>query len=216
MKHLTIAILLFDRYTALDVVGPYEVLARIPGATVMFVGPRKGLYNDSYGLKMEAEFALDEVQHADILLVPGGWGIDDLLKDNAVLSWIKKIDSTSTWTLSVCSGALVLAEAGVLNEKKSTTHWKRIDQLKDYGLTVLNERVVHDGKVITSAGVSAGIDMALYLAGQILGEETAKQIQVAIEYDPKPPFDFEEKYKMPGQVFANPVIPLKSYLKKKS
>ena len=188
---MNICILLFDRFTFLDVVGPYEVLARMPDAKTFFCARAKGLYRDSYGAGMPAEFSLDEIKSADILLIPGGYGVDDVLGDKVVLGWIKDIDITTRWTISVCSGSIILAAAGVVNTRRITTHWRRKEQLKKYNVKVVNERYVQDGKYLTSAGVSAGIDMALYLVSQIGGEELAKKIQVGIEYDPLPPFKFE-------------------------
>lgn len=185
---MKIAILLFDNFTALDIIGPYEVLSKLPDAQICLVGMEKKAYNDKHGLKIYADYSIDEIEQADILLIPGGFGIDTLLSNKEILDWIRKTDGTTKWTTSVCSGSLLLAEAGLLHNKECTTHWKRKAQLSQYSVTIRNERYVQDGKVITSAGVSAGIDMALYLASKVAGDDTARKIQLAIEYDPQPPF----------------------------
>jgi transcriptional regulator GlxA family with amidase domain len=194
---MKIVILLFDNYTALDVVGPYEVLNKLPDSKIYLVGQEKKEYKDTYGLKISADYSTDEISQADVLLIPGGFGVDNLLKNNEILDWIQKTDSTTKWTVSVCSGSLLLAQAGLLNGKNCTTHWKRKDQLRNFNVIVKDERFVQDGKIITSAGVSAGIDMALYLVSKIAGDQTAKIIQLAIEYDPKPPFDCGSPGKVP-------------------
>jgi transcriptional regulator GlxA family with amidase domain len=194
---MKIVILLFDNYTALDVVGPYEVLNKLPDYKIYLVGQEKKEYKDTYGLKISADYSTDEISQADVLLIPGGFGVDNLLKNNEILDWIQKTDSTTKWTVSVCSGSLLLAQAGLLNGKNCTTHWKRKDQLRNFNVIVKDERFVQDGKIITSAGVSAGIDMALYLVSKIAGDQTAKIIQLAIEYDPKPPFDCGSPGKVP-------------------
>ncbi|MGD1044334.1 MAG: DJ-1/PfpI family protein [Bacteroidota bacterium] len=197
---LKIVILLFDNHTALDIVGPYEVLNKLPNSKIYLVGPEKKEYKDIFGLKIVADYSIDEISQADILLIPGGPGVDTLLKNKKVLDWIQKIDSTTKWTVSVCSGSLLLAQAGLLNEKKCTTHWLRKEQLLNYNVTIKDERYVQDGKIITSAGVSAGIDMALYLVSKIAGDQTSKMIQLAIEYDPKPPFDCGSPDKAPKEI----------------
>jgi len=140
-------------------------------------------------LKISAAYSIAELSRADILLVPGGSGIDSLLKNKELINWIRRIDSSTRWTVSVCSGSLLLTQAGLLKGKACTTHWRRKEQLRKYPVTVKDERYVQDGKFITSAGVSAGIDMALYLVSKMVGDQTAKMIQLAIEYDPRPPFD---------------------------
>ena len=187
---MKIAILLFDKFTALDVVGPYEVLSRLPDSQIYLVGLDKRDYMDSYGLKIVADYSINDISEADILLIPGGLGIDNLLTNQKVIEWIQKINNSTKWTVSVCSGSLLLAQAGLLDGKNCTTHWRRKEQLKNYPVTIQNERYVQDGKIITSAGVSAGIDMALYLTSKIIGDNGAKMIQLGIEYDPRPPFEY--------------------------
>ncbi len=186
---MKIGILLFDNMTALDAVGPYEVLARIANAQIFFVGVEKRVYKDYYGLKLVADYSVDEIEVLDILLIPGGYGIDILFDNSTLINWIKQIDKSTKFTVSVCSGALLLAEAGLLDGKHCTTHWRRKEQLKKHKVIIEEERYVHDGKMITSAGVSAGIDMALYLVSLIEGEQAAQLIQLGIEYDPLPPFN---------------------------
>jgi transcriptional regulator GlxA family with amidase domain len=194
---MKIVILIFDNYTALDIIGPYEVLNKLQNSKIYLAGLEKKEYKDSYGLKISSDNSIDEISEADILLIPGGFGIDDLLKNEEVLNWIRRIDSTTKWTVSVCSGSLLLAQTGLLNGKNCTTHWRRKEQLQKYNVKVQNERYIQDGKFITSAGVSAGIDMALYLVSKISGDQTAMMFQLAIEYDPKPPFDCGSPDKVP-------------------
>jgi putative intracellular protease/amidase len=187
---MKIAIALFDRFTALDAVGPYEVLSRLPGAEVVFVAAEKRVYRTDIGalaLLPGATFA--EVDRADILLVPGGPGTRAMMTDEALIGWVRRVHETTQWTTSVCTGSLVLGAAGVLNGLDAVTHWGAMDQLPALGAKPLSERVVIRGKVVTAAGVSAGIDMALTLAARIAGEDVAKAIQLGIEYDPQPPFD---------------------------
>ena len=194
---MKIVILLFDNYTALDIVGPYEVLNKLPNSKIYLVGLEKKEYKDTYGLKISADNSIDEISEADILLIPGGFGIDNLSKNEEVLDWIRRIDSTTKWTVSVCSGSLLLAQTGLLDGKNCTTHWRRKEQLQRFNVTIKNERYIQDGKFITSAGVSAGIDMALYLVSKIAGDQTAMMFQLAIEYDPKPPFNCGSPDKIP-------------------
>jgi transcriptional regulator GlxA family with amidase domain len=185
-----IALLVFDRLTALDAVGPYEVLSRLPGSELRLVGKEVGVKRtDTGALGLEADLALWELPDPDVLLVPGGAGSRPLMSDPDVLDWVRSAHRGSTWTTSVCTGALVLGAAGILQGKRATTHWAYLDRLRELGAEPVSERVVEDGKVITAAGVSAGIDMALGLAARIAGEQVAHAIQLGIEYDPQPPFD---------------------------
>jgi putative intracellular protease/amidase len=187
---MEIAIPLFDRFTALDAVGPYQVLAGLPGARVRFLGPQAGpVASDNRMLTLVAEGAYEDVPRPDILVFPGGNGTRDLLGDERVLDWVRGVHAHSEWTTSVCTGSLVLAAAGVLDGVDATTHWMARDLLGRLGARPVPDRVVERGKVVTSAGVSSGIDMALGLAARIAGEETAQAIQLAIEYDPEPPYD---------------------------
>ncbi len=187
---MNIAIPIFDRLTALDAVGPYEVLSRLPGATVQFVGDPPGPKRTETGmLALVADRALDELPDPDVVVVPGGYGTRALMDDEAMLDWLRRAHETSSWTTSVCTGSLLLAAAGILDGLSATTHWTMLDALGRLGATPVPERVVRQGKVITAAGVSAGIDMALVLAAEIAGDEYAQAIQLGIEYDPQPPFD---------------------------
>jgi putative intracellular protease/amidase len=186
-----IAIPLFDRFTALDAVGPYEVLSRMPGAEVTFVAERPGpIRTDTAMLAITADEALDEVDAPDIVLVPGGPGTRAMLEPGPLHAWLARVHGTTQWTTSVCTGALILGAAGILEGLEATTHWAAMGELAPLcARAVPDRRIVHQGKVVTAAGVSAGIDMALWLAAQVTGEDVAKAIQLGIEYDPQPPFD---------------------------
>lgn len=184
------AILLFDRMTALDAVGPYDVLGRVPGAEVTFVGVRRGEVRTDVGtLGLVAGATLDEVTEPDVVLVPGGPGQRDHMDDGPVHEWLRAVDRHTTWTTSVCTGSLVLAAAGLLRGRRATSHWVRRDDLAAYGVEPVAERVVVDGKYVTAAGVSSGIDMALDLVGRMEGQFVAEAVQCGIEYDPAPPYD---------------------------
>jgi transcriptional regulator GlxA family with amidase domain len=196
-----IAILIFDKLTALDAIGPYEVLRSVPGWEVKFVAPAKGeVRTDSGALGLSADYSLDEVTEADIVLVPGGEGNRPLMTDEAVLSWLRDIDQSAKWTTSVCTGSLVLGAAGLLEGKRATCHWLFLDRLREFGADPVGGRFVQDGKFITAAGVSAGIDMALHLVGQEVGPEVAQAVQLGIEYDPQPPFDAGSPAKAPAPI----------------
>ena len=187
---MKIALLIFDKFTALDAIGPYEVLSRIPGAELSFVAKEAGeKRSDTGALGVSADGSLAELPNPDVVLVPGGEGNRPLLEDDEVLDWLRAADEHSTWTTSVCTGALVLGAAGLLEGKRATTHWAYLDQLQRFGAEPVSERYVMDGKVATAAGVSAGVDMALELVARITDENVAKAIQLGIEYDPAPPFD---------------------------
>jgi transcriptional regulator GlxA family with amidase domain len=198
---MEIAILLFDRLTTLDAIGPYEVLSRIPNATVKMVGKQTGpLRNDTGSLALVADYSLDQVPSPDILLVPGGPGQAALMNDEAILDWIRRAHETSRWTTSVCTGSLVLGAAGLLSGLKATTHWLAYDALRSLGAEPVAERVVMQGKIITAAGVSAGIDMALALVARECGDALAQSIQLGIEYDPQPPFNAGSPHKAPAEI----------------
>jgi putative intracellular protease/amidase len=187
---MLITIPLFDRFTALDAVGPYEVLSRLPGAELVFVAERAGpVQTDTRALTLVAERALSDVDACDVVVVPGGPGTRQMLEPQPLHDWLRAIDATTQWTTSVCTGALLLGAAGLLDGLEATTHWSAFDTLASLGAHPTERRVVPQGKVVTAAGVSAGIDLALWLAGQIAGNEVAKAIQLGIEYDPQPPFD---------------------------
>jgi transcriptional regulator GlxA family with amidase domain len=196
-----IAILIFEKLTVLDVVGPYEVLRSVPGWEVRFVAPQAGpVRADSGALGLVADYSLDEVTDPDIVLVGGGEGNRPLLSDERVLGWLREVHEGTKWTTSVCTGSLVLGAAGLLEGKRATGHWLYLDPLREFGAEPSSERVVEDGKVITAAGVSAGIDMALHLVGREVGQEVAQAVQLAIEYDPQPPFDSGSPQKAPKEI----------------
>lgn len=198
---MQVAYLLYDRFTALDVTGPHEVLNSVPGVESVFVGEQAGPFrNESDTLSLLADRALDEVTSPDILVVPGGYGTRALLDHEPLLAWIRAVDRTTTWTTSVCTGSLLLAAAGLLDGRPATTHWLARETLAELGASPAGERVVIDGKYVTGAGVSAGIDMALTLVTRIYGPEVAQAVQLGIEYDPQPPHDSGAPEKADGQI----------------
>jgi putative intracellular protease/amidase len=198
---MQIAIPLYDRFTALDAVGPYEVLSRIPGADLKFVATEAGPYKTDNGmLTIIAEASLDDMPQPDILCVPGGWGTRDAMHDERLVGWIRTAHETTQWTTSVCTGSLLLGAAGILDGLEATSHWLELDTLAELGAQPTERRVVEQGKVITSAGVSSGIDIALFLLGKISGEEFAQTIQLLIEYDPQPPYDAGSTSKAPQEI----------------
>jgi len=186
-----IAIIVYPGFTALDFIGPYEVLHRLPDTEVRFLWHEPGpITADSAALVIGATHSFDETPSPDVILVPGGLTTVEHARDEKLLDWVRTAHQTATWTASVCSGSLILAAAGLLDGKRATSHWGMLALLKSLGVNAVgDERVVHEGDIVTSAGVSAGIDLALWLAGQIAGEDRAKAIQLSIEYDPQPPFD---------------------------
>ncbi|MFL5820456.1 MAG: DJ-1/PfpI family protein [Solirubrobacteraceae bacterium] len=187
---MDIAIPLFERFTALDAIGPYEVLSRLPGAEVRFVAVEPGpVRTDNAMLTLIAEERLDDLPQPAVIVVPGGIGTRAVLDDERLVGWIRRAHETSDWTTSVCTGSLLLGSAGVLDGLEATSHWLELETLRRFGARPTDRRVVEQGKVITAAGVSSGIDMALRLAGHIAGEQTAEAVQLLIEYDPDPPFD---------------------------
>jgi transcriptional regulator GlxA family with amidase domain len=197
-----IAILLFDHLTALDAVGPHEVLHRLPNAHVTFVAAEPGPKpTDDGALALVADHALPAVPKPDVVVAPGGDGNVDARADERVLDWLRTVHETSQWTTSVCTGSLILRAAGLLQDKRATSHWTELETLRQFGAEpVADERVVFDGKVVTAAGVSSGIDMALTLAARIAGDDVAQAIQLAIEYDPQPPFDSGHTSKAPPEI----------------
>ena len=199
---MRIAIPLFDDLTALDAIGPYEVLSRLPGAQVVFVGAEARPYGTDNGmLRLHADAALDELPDPEILCVPGGVGVQREF-GGPLIPWIRDAHATSTWTTSVCTGSLLLGAAGVLDGLRATSHWLSLERLPEFGATPTGERVVEQGRVVTAAGVSSGIDMALTLVARIAGPAVAQAIQLGIEYDPQPPFDAGAPEKAPAEAVA--------------
>ena len=200
---MQVAILLFERVTALDAVGPYEALARVPGVEVVLAGERTGGVRDDVGsLSLTADVTLADVPRPDVILVPGGPGQTAHMADGPVWRWLRAADAHSTWTTSVCTGSLILAAAGLLTGRRATTHWLAMDQLAPLGAVPVAERTVTDGKYMTAAGVSAGIDMALTLIDRIAGATVARAVQLGIEYDPRPPFAAGSPHTAPPEVVA--------------
>ena len=201
---MQIAIPLYDRFTALDAVGPYEVLSRLPGAELTFVGYEVGpVRTDNERLAMHVDAVLEDIPEPEVIVVPGGWGTRALLGDERILSWIRHAHEHSEWTTSVCTGSLLLGAAGILDGLDATSHWLELDTLAEFGASPTGNRVVEQGKVITAAGVSSGIDMGLTLAAKIAGDEFAKTVQLMIEYDPQPPFDAGSTEKAPPEIVDN-------------
>jgi putative intracellular protease/amidase len=200
---MNIAILLYERLTALDAIGPYEVLSRLPGASVTFVAAEPGpVRTDNGMLTLLAERSIEDVSDPDIVLVPGGPGEVAARAGGGVLEWLRAAHETTTWTTSVCTGSLILAAAGLLEGRRATSHWLALEELGRLGAVAVSERVVFDDKIVTAAGVSAGIDMALALAARVAGEDVAQAIQLGIEYDPQPPFDSGSPEKAPAAIVA--------------
>lgn len=187
---MQVALVLYDGFTALDIIGPYDVLNALPHSEPVFVAERAGpVANESRSLSLVADRSLAEVTSPEIVVVPGGLGTRALLEHEPLLSWLREVHETTTWTTSVCTGSLLLAAAGLLDGVPATTHWLAREQLAALGAEVVSERVVEEGKIMTAAGVSAGIDMALALIQRMYGDEAAEAVQLGIEYDPAPPVD---------------------------
>ncbi len=198
---MKIAIPLYERFTGLDAVGPYEVMQRLPGAEVIWLAAEPGpVAADTGHLRLVADAAFEDVPDPDILIVPGGTGTDTAVDDERLVGWIRRAHETSQWTTSVCTGSLLLGAAGVLEGLEATSHWLDIDKLERYGARPTTRRVIEQGKVITAAGVSSGIDMALTLVAHLAGPEVAQAIQLGIEYDPEPPFDAGSVEKAPPEI----------------
>ncbi len=198
---MEIAIVLYDRFTALDAVGPYEVLSRIPGAQLYFLAAHAGpVRTDNGMLTLLAERDLESSERPDVVVVPGGPGEVQARAGEPLLRWLRRVHETTRFTTSVCTGSLVLAAAGLLEGRPATSHWLALDELGRLGARPVAERVVFDGRLVTAAGVSAGIDMALALAAQLAGETVAQTIQLGVEYDPQPPFDAGSPDKAPAEV----------------
>lgn len=200
---MQIAIGLYPEFTVLDAMGPYQVLCELPGHEIVLCAERTGRLSDEKGLvHFEIEHTFEDVPRPDILLVPGGTITRKLaVEGEPIVEWIRAAHPHTTYTTSVCTGALLLGAAGVLQGLDATTHWCAYDNLRSFGANPTEQRVVVQGKVVTGAGVSAGIDMALTLAAEIAGPEVAQAIQLGIEYDPQPPFDAGSPSKAPAPIF---------------
>lgn len=200
---MQIAVLLYDRFTALDAIGPFDTLGRLPDSEVVFVSERPGpVRTDSGALALVADKGLDEVTRPDIVVVPGGPHPELEMENPAVVHWLRTVDATTTWTTSVCTGSLLLAAAGLLEGRRAASHWLYLDRLPAFGAEPTGERVVYDGKYVTAAGVSSGIDMGLGLLGRIAGDEYAQTVQLMTEYDPQPPYDAGSPDKAPAEIVA--------------
>jgi putative intracellular protease/amidase len=198
---MKIVFLLFDGLTALDAVGPYEVLSRMPGAEVRFAGLTAGtIVTGDEKLRLATDAAIADIPSCDLLVVPGGFGTRALERNEQVLDWVRAIDKTTSITASVCTGSFVLAAAGLLKGRRATSHWAMRSRLADYGAIPVGERVVRDGKYATAAGVSAGIDFGLQLVLELCGADVASGIQLGIEYDPAPPLDAGNPDRAPAHV----------------
>lgn len=197
---MKIAILFYDGMTALDAIGPQEVLCSLPKVTILRVAKERALIRAGCGLVLSADYALADVPQADVLLVPGASNATTLRQYPEILAWIRAIHATTSWTTSVCTGSLILGAAGLLKGLAATSHWSTLDRLQLWGAEPKQQRIIEAGKIITAAGVSAGIDMALALAAKLAGQEVAEAIQLGIEYDPEPPFAAGSTLK------ANPVM----------
>ncbi|MFD0419025.1 DJ-1/PfpI family protein [Streptomyces sp. NPDC127108] len=198
---MQIAIALYERFTVLDAIGPFQTLAGIPDAEVVFVAEQAGPVHDDTGqLTLIADKTFDEVRSPDIVVVPGGPGQSDQMENESLLGWLRTADATSTWTTSVCTGSLALAAAGLLEGRRATSHWLALEELEKVGVRSTGQRVVFDGKYVTAAGVSSGIDMGLALVGRIAGDERAQAVQLMMEYDPQPPYDAGSPEKAPAHI----------------
>ena len=184
-----ITFLFYDGMTTLDIIGPHEVLGRLPNVTIRRVAKEAGEIQAGLGLKLVAEYSLSEISKTDILVIPGAGNATSLAHEPQIINWIKMIHESTQWTTSVCTGSLILGAAGILQAKQATTHWAVLDRLPLWGAKPLSQRIVEDGKIMTAAGVSAGIDMALLLAAKVAGQDVAETLQLGIEYDPEPPFN---------------------------
>ncbi|MGZ5309174.1 MAG: DJ-1/PfpI family protein [Solirubrobacterales bacterium] len=198
---MQVAYLLYDRFTALDIIGPHDVLNSVPGTESVFVAETAGpVRNESDTLSLVADRSIGEVTSPDIVVVPGGFGNRTLLEHEPLHAWIREVHETSTWTTSVCTGSLLLAAAGLLDGVPATTHWLARDLLAELGAEPVPDRVVQHGKIVTAAGVSSGIDMALRLVQLMHGDEVAQAVQLGIEYDPEPPLDAGSPEKAPAPI----------------
>lgn len=187
-------LLLLPALTQLDLTGPYEVLARLPGWRIELVAADMAPVRSDKGLTILPTVARDQAEQADLLVVPGGPAVDTAILDPAWVDFVARQGAKARWIFGICTGSLLLGAAGLLRGRRAGGHWMARDLLSKFGATVSNERITVDGNIFTAGGVTAGIDMALHLAAQVAGEATARSIQLQIEYDPKPPFDSGTPY----------------------
>lgn len=216
---MEVTIMLYDGITALDAIGPYEVFAATQQCNVKFVAKKKGIIKlDSKMGYLHADYSFSEITSADILIVPGCSppNYKDAMNDEETLNWIRKMHNTSKWTTSVCNGSLILGAAGLLNDVEATSHWGSFDILQSLGAIPTEERVVRQGKIVTAAGVSAGIDMALNLVAWEWGEDAGKAAQLILEYDPQPPFDSGSPKKASPQLLEQVSAKIKEIEKQKT
>jgi transcriptional regulator GlxA family with amidase domain len=198
-----IAMLLYPGFTPLDAIGPYHALSQFPGYEFSYVALEAGPISDGTATTLIAQKSISEISSVEILIVPGGLPAITMARaGDPLIDWIAKIHPKTEWTISVCTGALMLGAAGILKDVPATTHWYSHSELKDYGAIPTDERVVEYGKIITAAGVSAGIDMSLTLAMRLFGQEFAETMQLDMEYDPKPPFSAGHPRTAPAKVHA--------------
>ena len=199
---MQIAFVLYDRFTALDVVGPFQTLVDVPGVEACFVAERVGPVLDHTGrLSLTATASFADVTSPDVVVVPGGFADQTATPDHPVVQWLQRVHPTTTWTTSVCTGSIFLGLAGIVDGLEATCHWGAMDRLAALGARPTGRRVVRQGKVITAAGVSSGIDMGLTLVAEMFGPDMARAIQLAIEYDPQPPYDAGSPAKCPQPIY---------------
>lgn len=198
----TIALLLFPNMTQLDLTGPYEVFSRCPGAQVHLVWKDKEPVGTEHGMKITPTTRFDELPHADVLCVPGGFGVDALLSDAETIAYVRRIAGSARFVTSVCTGALLLGAAGLLRGRKATTHWMALEMLAEFGALPTSGRVVVDGRLITGGGVTAGIDFSLQVVAMLFDRALAEAIQLSIEYNPAPPFEAGHPDVAPPEVVA--------------
>jgi transcriptional regulator GlxA family with amidase domain len=212
---MNIALFFYPDFTLLDAIGPAECLSMLPGAKLYTVAPEQGMIKTDNGMQIYAEYSIQQIDSADILLIPGGLhGTKAICNDMAVLEWIGHMDKHTTYMCSVCTGAWIMAAAGLLKGNKACTHWYGRQLLEQYNVQYNNQRYMHSGKYWTSAGVSAGIDMAIALAAHIAGDRAARAIQLGLEYDPAPPFNAGTPEKADAELVQSMKLRFDSHLNK--
>ncbi|MGI8939058.1 MAG: DJ-1/PfpI family protein [Iamia sp.] len=201
---MQIAMPVYPGITTLDLIGPYQVLGNLPDMEVVLVASEPGIVADDIGvIRLEVSHGPDDVPSPDGVVVPGGLGTRKLVRDgDPLIAWLAAVHPTTTFTASVCTGALLLGAAGILEGLEATTHWSAYDALASFGATPTAQRVVRQGKIWTAAGVSAGIDLALHLVADIHDDDVARAVQLGIEYDPQPPFDAGAPDKVDPELLA--------------